>query len=202
MFSLNNVSDHNCAWSGTAGRKSLFIRAGKKKKSVDKCECAWESVSPPQPTPATRPQRWLILLVLTHTHWNPEKQTASRGFPHSLLPYWNPECITVIVEGLFTRIKAFIHYSLWINCIQWEPIRHYSNEHHSWCHQTLFLKCIYTCVPHLLLELWSPVIILCNSCRTGMDQKADGVVDTLFGCETSCCLWVLTDNGFGKCMRC
>lgn len=68
-----------CAWSGTAGRKSLFILAGKKKAKKKKCwqqcervcACAWPPPLP-QPTTATWPQRWLILCVHTDTHRHTE----------------------------------------------------------------------------------------------------------------------------------
>lgn len=49
MFSQNNVSDHNCAWGGTAGRKSLFHTG--KQESVDSsvCVCVWASSHPAHP---------------------------------------------------------------------------------------------------------------------------------------------------------
>lgn len=70
----------------------------------------------PQSAKTTWPQRWLTLCVDTHTHWNPQKQTATRGFPQSLLSYRNLERIAVAAEGLLTPIKALVQRWMTKNC--------------------------------------------------------------------------------------
>lgn len=84
IFFLNSVSGHNSASSGTAGRKSSRIRAGKKVlTSARGPTCVGECVR----VCSAHPDNQATLLVVSlsvDTYRNPQKQTDSRGFPDSL----------------------------------------------------------------------------------------------------------------------
>lgn len=98
-----------------AGRVFSYSQANKKKKVLTKawvCLCARYPSHLYPPAQADYLATALAESLRWHTHWNPQKQTASHRFPQSLLLYWNLECIAVAAGSVLTSIKALVQCGL------------------------------------------------------------------------------------------
>lgn len=82
-----------------AGTAFSYERAKERwQQRVCVCESAWVSSSPAHPDYLAA----VLIVSLVLIHWNPEKQTASPGFPHSLLLYG----VIITTQSLFTLITT------------------------------------------------------------------------------------------------
>lgn len=94
-----------------------------KQKTVNVCACVWVSFS-------AHPEYLATVLVVSFssdTHWKPQKQTASLGFPHSLLLYWNHECIIVTQRVCLHWLKHLYCVSLCMLFSQCALISHFAS---------------------------------------------------------------------------
>lgn len=91
-----------------AGRVFSYLQAKKRKKSVDKSVSVIVCARNPSPAQDDYLATALAESLCWHTHWNPQKQIASQGFPQSLLSDWNLECIAVAADSVLTIIKPLV----------------------------------------------------------------------------------------------